>query len=174
MGGASCRRRRHSAGKARKSVPRFGKKRKNMLPSHGIGTRASIRFVVPPKFKTGVPVSFGLLLRGGSRGRFRPRSAAVLRLIRTGGFQPCPPLCGSVVRVLLRHLRGDFSTILCDFRTNVKGKAAIKDGNPNHPGPGPAPAFRRWRCCWQRGCCCGRTDGRYSSPHWRGLRSWGR
>ena len=25
---------------------------KNMLPSHGIGTRANIRFVVPPKFKT--------------------------------------------------------------------------------------------------------------------------
>ena len=28
---------------------------KNMLPSHGIGTRANIRFVVPPKFKTEYP-----------------------------------------------------------------------------------------------------------------------
>ena len=111
-------------------------------------------------------VSFGLLLRGGSRGRFRPRSAAVLRLIRTGGFQPCLPLCGSVVRVLLRHLRGDFSTILCDLRTNVKGKTAIRCGNPGRPGQGPAPAFQRWRCCWQRGCCCGRTDGKYSAPRW--------
>ena len=111
-------------------------------------------------------VSFGLLLRGGSRGRFRPRSAAVLRLIRTGDFQPCLPLCGSVVRVLLRHLRGDFSTILCDLRTNVKGKTAIRCGNPGRPGQGPAPAFQRWRCCWQRGCCCGRTDGKYSAPRW--------
>ena len=37
------------------------------------------RFVVPPKFET-QSVSFGLLLRGEGRGRFRPRSAAVLRL----------------------------------------------------------------------------------------------
>ena len=111
-------------------------------------------------------VSFGLLLRGGSRGRFRPRSAAVLRLVRTGNFQPCLPLCGSVVRVLLRHLRGGFSTILCDFRTNVKGKTVIRYGNPGRPGQGPAPAFRRWRCCWRRGCCCGRTGGKYSAPRW--------
>ena len=107
-------------------------------------------------------VSLGLLLRGGSRGRFRPRSAAVLRLIRTGNFQPGFPLCGSVVRVLLRHLRGGFSTILCDFQTDVKGKTAIRYGNPGRPGPGPAPAFRRWRCCWRRECCCGRTGGKYS------------
>ena len=111
-------------------------------------------------------VSFGLLLRGGSRGRFRPRSAAVLRLVRTGNFQPGFPLCGSVVRVLLRHLRGGFSTILCDFRTNVKGKTVIRYGNPGRPGQGPAPAFRRWRCCWRRGCCCGRTGGKYSAPRW--------
>ena len=54
-------------------------------------------------------VSFGLLLRGGSRGRFRPRSAAVLRSGRSERFQRCVPLCGSGFGVLLRHHSGIFS-----------------------------------------------------------------
>ena len=56
-----------------------------------------------------VMVPFGLLVRGGCRGRFRPRSAAVLRPGRTGHFQRCVPLCGSISRVLLRHRRGFIS-----------------------------------------------------------------
>ncbi len=51
--------------------------------------------------------SFGLLLRGGSRGRFRPRSAAVLPPGRTGRFQRCAPLWGSAAGLLLRRLRGE-------------------------------------------------------------------
>ena len=68
---------------------------KNMLPSRCIGTRAVFRFVVPPKFKTGQScLLWPPESRGGCRGRFRPRSAAVLRLVRSGRFQRRVPLCG--------------------------------------------------------------------------------
>ena len=125
-------------------------------------------FVVPPKFETQTCLLCGLLLRGESRGRFRPRSAAVLRLSRTGHFQLCVPLCGSNIRVLLRHPSGFYSIIVCVFAQKVKRWDGWRDSrnsaNPDRPGQGPAPAFRQWRCCWRRGCCSGRTDGRCKSP----------
>lgn len=56
--------------------------------------------------------SFGLLVRGGSRGRFHPRSAAVLPPGRTGRFQRCAPLWGSADGLLLRRLCGN----PCEYR----------------------------------------------------------
>ena len=86
--------------------------------------RERLRFVVPPKFgtrlKTGIP--FGLLLRGGCRGRFRPRSAAVLRSGRSERFQRCVPLCGSVTELLLRHLRGTFYFMAFCLKSQAIGR----------------------------------------------------
>lgn len=77
---------------------------KTTLPSHSFGTRAKNASWCHPNSGRNAP--FGLLVRGGRRGRFRPRSAAVLRPGRTGRFQRCAPLWGSACGVLLRHLRG--------------------------------------------------------------------
>ncbi len=85
-------------------------KRRSRPKKTFFGTRAPSRFVVPPKFKA--CASFGLLVRGGSRGRFRPRSAAVLPPGRTGRFQRCAPLWGSAAGLLLRLLRGVGDCIL--------------------------------------------------------------
>ena len=63
--------------------------------------------------------SFGLLVRGGCRGRLRPRSAAVLPPGRTGRSQRCAPLWGSGSGILLRLLRGYF-VIVCVFSQIVK------------------------------------------------------
>ena len=41
---------------------------------------------------------FGLLVREGNRGRFRPRSAAVLPPVQAGSFQREIPLCEPVLR----------------------------------------------------------------------------
>ena len=152
-----------------------------MLPSHCIGTRAK-RFVVPPKFKAErLRLLWPPMARGGCRGRFRPRSAAVLPLAPAGRFQPVASLSvAGVVRVLLRHRSGYFLTILCDFATLVKRfrrsgrkKSEERYDSPGHLLQDPAPASRQWRYCWRRGCCCGRTGGRYSSPRRPGLHCWG-
>ena len=122
-------------------------------------------------------VSFGLLLRGGSRGRFRPRSAAVLRLSRTGHFQLCGPLCGSMIRVLLRHPGGFHSVIVCVFAQKVKQWGDLWGdtcfSSPDRRGPDPEPAFLRCRCCWRRGYCSGRTDGRCKRSRRPYARCWG-
>ena len=47
---------------------------------------------------SGQTAPFGLLLREGNRGRFRPRSAAVLPPGQTGCFQHCTPLCETAFR----------------------------------------------------------------------------
>ena len=62
---------------------------KKNAPVPQLWDESDSRFVVPPKFRAYAP--FGLLLRGGRRGRFRPRSAAVLPPGRTGRFQRVRP-----------------------------------------------------------------------------------
>ena len=134
-------------------------------------------FVVPPKFETQTCLLCGLLLRGESRGRFRPRSAAVLRLSRTGHFQLCVPLCGSNIRVLLRHPSGFHSIIVCVFAQKVKQWGDLWGdtcfSSPDRRGPDPEPAFLRCRCCWRRGCCSGRTGGRCRKSRRPYARCWG-
>ena len=76
-----------------------------MLPSQGFGTRAMIASWCHPNSRRKDPL-WPPLVRGGCRGRFRPRSAAVLRPGRPGRSQRCVPLCGPMIGVLLRHRRG--------------------------------------------------------------------
>lgn len=89
--------------------------RKKALPSQGFWDESADRFVVPPKFKRTI-LSFFLLVRGGCRGRFRPRSAAVLlplpakTLTADGVF-----LCMAVYGVLLRRLYGIVSLYSMHF-----------------------------------------------------------
>ncbi len=65
-----------------------------------------MRFVVPPKFKTGA-VSFGLLGCGeGAAGVSAPAPPLSFVQAERGSFSGKAPLCGSAVGVLLRHLRG--------------------------------------------------------------------
>jgi hypothetical protein len=68
--------------------------------------RERFRFVVPPKFKAYRASFLPPVLRGGCRGRLRPRSAAVLRPGRPGRSQRCAPLCGA----------GDWSTAAASAR----------------------------------------------------------
>ena len=84
---------------------RFAGAEKTMLPSQGFWDESEKRFVVPPKFGAQCPL-WPPFARGGRRGRFRPRSAAVLRPGRPGRSQRCVPLCGPMIGVLLRHRRG--------------------------------------------------------------------
>ena len=165
---------------------------KKMLPSQGFGTRAKIASWCHPNSgpepvrksitalqclsRRGIP--FGLLLRGGCRGRFRPRSATVLPPVRTARFQQCAPLCGSAARVLLWHLCGLLCGIVCVFEEKVKQSDDWSGdtycASPDRPAPDRGSAFRRCRCCWQRGCCSGRRDGRYRRSHRPYARCWGR
>ena len=78
---------------------------KNNAPVPRLLGRERNRFVVPPKFGAQGPL-WPPLVRGGRRGHFRPRSAAVLRPGRPGRSQRCVPLCGPMIGVLLRHRRG--------------------------------------------------------------------
>ena len=80
-------------------------RKKTMLPSQGFGTRAMIASWCHPNSRRKDPL-WPPLVRGGCRGRFRPRSAAVLRPGRPGRSQRCVPLCGPMIGVLLRHPRG--------------------------------------------------------------------
>ena len=124
------------------------------------------RFVVPPKFGADCPL-WPPMARGGCRGRFRPRSAAVLPLGQAGRFQPRASLSvGWGSEYCCGIAAGIFAMIICDFATLVKGfrrwgrkKDLCCCGNPGRPVQDPAPASRRWRCCWHRGCCCGHTGG---------------
>ena len=83
------------------------RRRKKTLPSCGFWDESEHSLRGATQIQGRAPASFGLLMvRGGCRGRFRPRSAAVLRPMAPGPFQRWDPLCEKSMGVLLRHLRG--------------------------------------------------------------------
>ena len=104
-------------------------------------------FVVPPKFKA-AGLLFCLLLRGGSRGRFRPRSAAVLGRPPAGRSQRArPSLWAGWGCLLLRHRRGE--------GTGLREKPTLLF---------PAPKERR--SLWEDGSCVpGGTKPKCAAAH---------
>mgnify|MGYP005865657723 CR=1 FL=1 len=69
---------------------------KRILPSRALGREYRNTSWCHPN--SGQTAPFGLLVREGDRGRFRPRSAAVLPPGQTGCFQHCTPLCETAFR----------------------------------------------------------------------------
>ena len=157
-----------------------------MLPSLWFGTRAQNASWCHPNsglesidksVYQEIPIPFGLLLRGGCRGRFRPRSVAVLPPGQTGHFQRCAPLCGLNIRVLLRHLHGFQSLVVwCDSKKSVRQWAGLRDlqcsASPDRPWQGPEPAIRQLQYCWQRERCFDRTGGRCRRSRRPYVRCW--
>ena len=123
-------------------------KKSAVLPNR-FGTIALIASWCHPNSRLAPP--FCLLVRGGGRGRFRPRSAAVLPPGRTGPFQPRGSLSGGpVCGVLLRRHRGEIHVIICVFSLIVKlsfrrGITAMMMAGAMHPPfvSGPRAAASR-------------------------------
>ena len=129
--------------------------------------REQICFVVPPKFGTDCPL--------WPPGTGREPWAFPPPLRRCPSSMPAGTLSAGaslsvrpVDEILLRHPRGMRDFTQNPYELFLKGvrrwggwRGSQYSASPNRPWPDPAPAFPPWRCCWQRGCCSGRTGGRY-------------
>ena len=130
-GGAKRRKRRGIVGLAAAFFHRsglFGENshagEKKNAPVPAVGTRAKLRFVVPPKFKGRLPAGGATLLPSSSWYGERavdvsiPAPPLSFHSPVPGRFQPGrPSLCGGGV-ILLRYLRG--SSIVCILPAKVK------------------------------------------------------